>query len=204
MKLEVRIEKTVGTFHLQAEFVVGDGILGIMGMSGSGKSMTLKCIAGIETRDSGRIVLNGRVLFDSEKRINLPPQKRRVGYLFQEYALFPHMTVRQNILAGMGKKSAAQAEDYLHRFGLDGLENQYPDQLSGGQKQRTALARMLAAEPQAILLDEPFSASDSHLRGMLIQEMRVHLREAGCPAVKMWQMRRCLTMVGCMCLRGRL
>ena len=124
--------------------------------------MTLKCIAGIETPDRGKIILNERILFDSEKKINLIPQKRKVGYLFQDYALFPNMTVEQNIRIVLQKGDRIQ--DYLEQFYLSGLENHYPSMLSGGQKQRCALARMMAAKPELLLFDEPFSALDKSLK----------------------------------------
>lgn len=134
--------------------------------------MTLKSIAGIVTPDEGRILLNGRTLFDSEKKINLKPRDRKVGYLFQDYALFPNMTVRQNISCGVrGKEKEKLAEEQIHNFRLEGLEEQYPHQLSGGQKQRTALARMMANEPEALLLDEPFSALDYYLKEQLQVQM---------------------------------
>ena len=131
--------------------------------------MTLKCIAGIEIPDEGFISINGRTLFDSVKKINLKPQARRVGYLFQNYALFPRMTALENIIAGLsgkgtGPEKKRKAFDWICRFGLEGLENRYPALLSGGQQQRVALARMLTGDPEAILLDEPFSALDSGLR----------------------------------------
>ena len=167
MALEVDIRKKCNTFELNVHFVHDKGILGVLGASGCGKSMTLKCIAGIETPDEGRIVLDGRVLFDSAKKINLPPQKRRVGYLFQNYALFPHMTVEQNILAGV-KGTAAEKKEILHKylklFYLTDLKDAYPGSLSGGQQQRTALARIFASEPDILMLDEPFSALDDYLK----------------------------------------
>lgn len=130
--------------------------------------MTLKCIAGIEKPDRGTITLGGRVLFDSEKHINLTPQQQRVGYLFQQYALFPNMTAAQNILCGIRTGSRTEKKEtlaaLLRTFRLEGLEKKLPAQLSGGQQQRVALARILASEPQAILLDEPFSALDSYLK----------------------------------------
>ena len=130
--------------------------------------MTLKCIAGIEKPDRGTITLDGRVLFDSEKHINLTPQQLRVGYLFQQYALFPNMTAAQNILCGIRTGSRTEKKEtlaaLLRTFRLEGLEKKLPAQLSGGQQQRVALARILASEPQAILLDEPFSALDSYLK----------------------------------------
>ncbi len=170
--LEVSIKKKIGTFCLDVSFTSEDEIFAILGASGCGKSMTLKCIAGIETPDEGRIVLNGRTLFDSAKRINLPPQKRRVGYMFQDYALFPNMTVEQNIRIGMGKKpDEALVQEFVERFSLTGLEKHLPRQLSGGQKQRVALARMLAAKPEILLLDEPLSALDTYLKWQVEEEL---------------------------------
>ena len=152
MSLQAAIKKRFSGFSLDVSLNTDGGVMGILGASGSGKSMTLKCIAGIETPDEGRIVLNGRVLFDSEKRINLPPQKRKVGYLFQNYALFPNMTVETNIAAGLsGSKEEKQeaAARMIRLFKLEGLEKRYPSQLSGGQQQRVALARILVYEPDA-------------------------------------------------------
>ena len=162
MSLKVNIKKRLGNFNLDVAFETERGVFAILGASGCGKSMTLKCIAGIETPDEGRIELNGRVLYDSAKKINLTPQKRRVGYMFQDYALFPNMTVEQNIKAGMGKHPEEEkVRSYINRFRLEGLEKHYPAQLSGGQKQRVALARALIARPQVILADEPTGALDS-------------------------------------------
>lgn len=174
MALSVDIEKQLGSFHLKVKFDAGNEVLSLLGASGCGKSMTLKCIAGIETPDRGRIELDGRVLFDSEQKINLPPQKRKVGYLFQQYALFPNMTVRQNILCGIRDKSRQESilSEILTAMELTPLQNLRPHQLSGGQQQRVALARILVNEPEVLLLDEPFSALDSHLRFRLEQEVR--------------------------------
>ncbi len=178
--LSVNIHKELEDFTLNVSFETEGGILGLLGASGCGKSMTLKCIAGLETPDRGRIVLGERVLFDSEKRINMSPQRRRVGYLFQQYALFPNMTVRQNLFAAVRRlpqaKRAAAVEEKLRAFRLEGLEPLYPRQLSGGQQQRVALARALAAEPDALLLDEPFSALDSYLRWQTELELGELLR----------------------------
>lgn len=181
MEIQVDIRKKLGSFQLDVSFENESGIMAILGASGCGKSMTLKCIAGIETPDEGRIVLNGRVLYDSEKRISLPPQQRKVGYMFQDYALFPNMTVRKNIEIVRGKRPVPA--DYYRRFQLEGLEELYPSQLSGGQKQRTAMARMLAAEPEMLLLDEPFSALDAHLRWKLESEVGKLLRELEKPVL---------------------
>ena len=142
MSLEVRIKKDFGAFRLDVDFTAENGVTALLGASGCGKSMTLKCIAGIEKPDEGRIVLDGAVLFDSEKRVNLPPQRRQVGYLFQSYALFPNMSVRQNILCGLcQEKDRAVRErrlaEMLRMMRLEGLENHRPDQLSGGQQSAT-------------------------------------------------------------------
>ena len=183
MALEVRIKKKLGDFVLDINFTSesGEGCMGILGASGCGKSMTLKCIAGIEKPDEGRIVVDGRVLFDSEKKINLPPQKRHVGYLFQNYALFPTMNVIQNIEVGIAEKDKATRQkiiaDYIERFRLNGLEKHLPGQLSGGQQQRVALARMLASKPEMIMLDEPFSALDTHLKDAMQREMADIIRD---------------------------
>ncbi len=163
MTLLVDIEKKIGNFHLKAAFTMNHREnFGLLGESGCGKSMTLKCIAGIMTPDKGKIILNDRVLYDSEKKINLSPQKRKVGYLFQDYALFPNMNVEQNIAVVLKNKN--RAKEYLEQFYLKGLEKHYPSMLSGGQRQRCAIARMMAAEPELLLFDEPFSAVDKSLR----------------------------------------
>ena len=167
MAIDVKILKKWGEFCLDIRFQSQSKRIGILGASGSGKSMTLKSIAGIETPDSGYIEIDGNILFDKETKINLKPQKRKVGYLFQNYALFPTMTVEQNIAAGLkGKKPVLRRRvgEMVRKFGLTGLENRYPHQLSGGQQQRTALARIMAYEPKVILLDEPFSALDMYLK----------------------------------------
>ncbi len=175
MALSVDLQKQLGTFRLRVQFETDGSTLGLLGASGTGKSVTLRCIAGILKPDRGRIVLNGRVLFDSEQHINLPPQKRNVGYLFQQYALFPNMTVEQNILAGVRtgtraeKRAAVQAA--LHAFRLEDVAKQHPATLSGGQQQRTALARILVGKPELLLLDEPFSALDETLREQLMWEL---------------------------------
>lgn len=172
MSLSVHIQKRFGNFNLKVDLEQEGGILGLLGASGSGKSLTLKCIAGIYTPDEGRIVLNGRTLFDSEKRIRLRPQQRNVGYLFQNYALFPNMTVEKNILCGLSreKDKSLRGKKLLQAARLLQIEDQlkkYPEQLSGGQQQRSALARILVSEPEVLLLDEPFSALDAYLRDQL-------------------------------------
>jgi molybdate transport system permease protein len=167
-ELAVKIEKQVPGFHLKVNFRTDQAPLGLLGTSGSGKSMTLRCIAGLETPSRGRIVLNGRVLFDSNAKINVPSRDRKVGLVFQNYALFPHLTVAQNIAFGMGHipkaKKAEEVVHYLEIMQLSGLGDRYPQQLSGGQQQRVALARALAIQPDILLLDEPLSALDTYLR----------------------------------------
>ena len=182
MPLTVEIIKRLQGFMLNVSLTAEAGVTALLGASGSGKSMTLRCIAGVEKPDEGRIVLDGRVLYDSKQKIDLPPQERRVGYLFQRYALFPNMTVLQNIDAGLSRerdarKRQAKRESLIARFQLGGLEQRYPRELSGGQMQRVALCRMLAGEPEAILLDEPFAALDSHLRWQLEGEVKQTLSE---------------------------
>ena len=166
MALSVDIRKKLGNFDLNVQFEARQEHLALLGASGCGKSVTLRCIAGILTPDEGKIVLDGVTLFDSAARINLPPQKRQVGYLFQQYALFPNMSVRQNIAAAVREASRRKTvtDEKLRQFRLEEVADQKPAQLSGGQQQRTALARILASEPKVILLDEPFSALESYLQ----------------------------------------
>ena len=169
MSLEVTIAKRFEGFTLHADFAAGNTAAAILGASGCGKSMTLRCIAGVVKPDSGRIVLDGRVLFDSEKGIDLPPQQRNVGLLFQNYALFPNMTVEQNILCALKKEKDPAARkaacgSALRAMRLEELAHRLPSELSGGQQQRAALARILAGRPRILMLDEPFSALDSYLR----------------------------------------
>lgn len=178
--LEVQIYKKLAEFDLDISFQVNDNILGLMGASGSGKSMTLKCIAGIEMPDQGRIVLNNRVLFDSEKKINVPIQKRNVGYMFQSYALFPNMNVYENISVGLRARKVKDVDivvqKVMQQFRIFELASRYPKQLSGGQRQRVALARLMANEPDVLLLDEPFSALDEDLKEDLLQELKSELQ----------------------------
>lgn len=165
--LEVDIYKDFGNFILDVDFKTEDGVLGLLGASGSGKSLSLKCIAGLVRPDRGRIVLNGRVLFDSEKKINLKVQDRRVGYLFQDYALFPNMTVYENIKVGIRARKIDSdfiVNKKLEEMKLVSVKNKKPNEISGGEKQRTALARILVNEPDLLLLDEPYSAIDSYLK----------------------------------------
>ena len=178
--LVVQIYKKLAEFDLDVSFQVEDNILGLMGASGSGKSMILKCIAGIETPDRGRIVLNNRVLFDSEKKINVPIQKRNVGYMFQSYALFPNMNVYENISVGLRARKVKDVDivvqKVMQQFRVFELASRYPKQLSGGQRQRVALARLMAYEPDVLLLDEPFSALDEDLKEDLLWELKSELQ----------------------------
>ena len=179
--LKVNIQKKLKEFDLNVDFELKKGCLGILGPSGCGKSMTLKSVAGIVNPDKGIVSLTTdkeTVYFDSNKKINLKPQKRNVGYLFQNYALFPNMTVEENIAVGVSKGSEKKTvSEMIKRFHLEGLEKRYPRQLSGGQQQRVALARILAYGPDVILLDEPFSAMDTFLKEQLRIELVNSLKD---------------------------
>lgn len=182
MSIEMHIKKRLGSFQLDVDLFMDKEIMGILGASGCGKSMTLQCIAGIVTPDEGRIVLNGKVLYDAEKKINLPPQKRRVGYLFQNYALFPNMSVWENIMTGLRREKDKGMKEQTVRqimgiLKLSGLEQHKPSQLSGGQQQRVALARILVTKPEILLMDEPFSALDSFLKEQVQVELMRLLKE---------------------------
>ena len=166
MGLSVDVNKNLGDFHLNVRFQTEASRIGILGATGCGKSMTLKSIAGIETPDEGKIMMNDKVVYDSRQKVNIRPQKRNIGYLFQNYALFPTMTVAKNIAAGLkGTKQEKQERvaRMIRTFQLEGMEERLPGELSGGQQQRVALARIMAYEPDVILLDEPFSALDMFL-----------------------------------------
>ncbi len=204
MSLSVNIKKQYRSFTLDMNFELDGRRVGILGASGSGKSMTLRSIAGIHTPDEGRIVLGDRVLFDSSRHINLRPQVRNVGYLFQNYALFPNMTVRENILVGLEAKTRDEGslkgnntanggffsrrkglkeeknrrvDEMIEKFKLTGLEDRLPRQISGGQQQRVALARIMAYSPDVILLDEPFSALDWFLKDRMQLELTEMLKD---------------------------
>ena len=174
MSMEVKIHKKLGEYELDVYWKSKKKRIGILGASGSGKSLTLKSIAGIEHPDKGYIRIGEHILYDSDSGTCLKPQKRNVGYMFQNYALFPAMTVAQNVGAGLSgdkKKKQEQVEKMIRHFHLEGLEKRLPRELSGGQQQRVALARIMAYEPSVILLDEPFSALDVFLKDRLQQEM---------------------------------
>ena len=165
MSLEVNIKKKYPSFTLDVAFTAGDETLGFLGASGCGKSLTMRCIAGIETPDEGRIVVNDQVFFDSAQRVNLTPQKRKTALLFQSYMLFPNLTVAENVGAGIERAVPRGVRDAivvteLKRFGLEGFDKRYPAQLSGGQAARVALLRAFATRPRVLLLDEVDAALD--------------------------------------------
>lgn len=196
--IEKRLDHFTLTVRIAIEKTDQAPVLGLLGPSGSGKTMTLRCIAGIERPDRGSIIVDGKTFFDSERKIDLRPQERGCGYLFQNYALFPNMTVRQNIrcgLTGAGKRqkyvqyalnrneTEAKVSDMIRRMRLEGLEDAKPDHLSGGQQQRCALGRILVSEPEIVLLDEPFSALDEYLRDELLEETMMQLEVAHVPVI---------------------
>ncbi len=179
MGIAVDVRKKLSGFELDAAWEIGDELAVLFGFSGAGKSLTLRMIAGLMTPDEGVIRFGSRVLFSREQAINLRPQQRSIGYVSQDLALFPHMSVLRNILyGGHGIESTireSRAREMIERFGLAGLEDRLPTEISGGQKQRTAFARALVAKPEALLLDEPFSALDRPVRrdmGMLLKEIQ--------------------------------
>ncbi|GED51864.1 MULTISPECIES: ATP-binding cassette domain-containing protein [Brevibacillus] len=173
--LQVDFQKSLPEFQLSARFAVKDEIIVLFGPSGSGKTTILNCIAGLAHPEYGTIRLADRLFFDHKDNIKLPVQKRNVGYLFQDYALFPHMTVEKNIRYGMQRDAQGQVEELLQSVGIDHLLQKYPHQLSGGQKQRVALVRALATKPDILLLDEPLSALDADTRRQCQAELlRIH------------------------------
>jgi molybdate transport system ATP-binding protein len=186
-RLEVSIRKSLPGFTLDVEWSAGGGVAALFGPSGAGKTLTLQCLAGLVRPDAGRIVVDGRVLFDSAAGIDVPPQRRHVGYVFQGYALFPHLTVRDNVGFGLRERSRAdrtrRVDEVLARLGLDSLAERLPRELSGGQRQRVALGRALAIDPALLLLDEPLSALDLPLRQALRDELRGVLTDWGVAAV---------------------
>ena len=173
--LEVSVKKTIGSFKADIIFSQKKGVLSVLGSSGCGKSLTLKLITGLITPDEGKISLNAKILFDSKNNINVPTRKRNIGYVFQNYALFPHLTVEENIMFGLKSLDRRMRKDrtyeIIKKIHLSGLEKRYPGQLSGGQQQRAAIARTLAPEPDMLLLDEPFSAIDNHIKHFLEIEL---------------------------------
>lgn len=181
----VDIEKKFGKFTLKTKFQFDNEIMGLLGASGSGKSLTLKCIAGIEKPDKGRIILNDRVLFDSEKKINISPKDRKIGYLFQDYALFPNMNVYENIKVGIreGENFDKLIMEKLEEMRISHLKDKKINEISGGEKQRVALARLLINKPEIILLDEPFSALDDYLKSKIELEVSEVLRNYKIPTI---------------------
>ena len=180
IELIVEIQKQLSDLTLEVAFSTDQTPLGILGASGAGKSTIVRCIAGLESPDRGKIILNGKVLYDSEKGINLPPRDRACGFLFQNYALFPHLTVTENIAFGMSKEKPyrvikQEIEKELIAVDLDGMGDRYPGELSGGQQQRVALARAKINQPEMLLLDEPFSALDTYLRDRQEKLLRQNL-----------------------------
>lgn len=176
-------------FTLDVSFTASDGITILFGPSGSGKTTTLRAIAGVVKPDAGKIRIGGQVYFDSAAGINLPIQRRRVGYVFQDYALFPHLTAEQNVAYGMkdratgGKLKRERARALLALFGIEHVRERYPRDMSGGEQQRTALARALASDPAVVLLDEPLSAVDVETRSRLLEEIDVAQRRTNIPFI---------------------
>jgi molybdate transport system ATP-binding protein len=179
--LHVAIQKRFPHFALNVDFAAAKGITGVIGPSGCGKSLTLQCIAGLQSPDEGTIALNGRVFFDAKQRVNVKTRERKIGYMFQHYALFPHLTVKQNVAFGLkGRPKAEVAQktaEMLEKIGMKAHGDRYPSQLSGGQQQRVALARTLITKPDLLLLDEPFAAVDPYLKRSLEREFRSFLEE---------------------------
>jgi len=186
-RLEVSLRCRLPGFSLDVEWTAEEGVAVLFGPSGAGKSLTLRCLAGLVEPDDGRVAVDGRLLFDARAGVRVPPQARRVGYVFQGYALFPHLTVLANVAFGLKRlprrEREARAAATLERLGLAGLARRHPDELSGGQKQRVALGRALAVEPDLLLLDEPLSALDAPLRRALRDELGMILADWKVPAV---------------------
>ena len=186
-RLDVRLVKRLPDFTLDVAWTAGDGVVALFGPSGAGKTLTLQCLAGLVRPDAGRIVVDGRLCFDAAAGLDLPPQQRRLGYVFQGYALFPHLSVAENVGFGLRDRPRRERDervrDVLARLGLAGLERRAPRELSGGQRQRVALGRALAIDPALLLLDEPLSALDLPLRQALREELKRILDEWAIPAV---------------------
>lgn len=183
MVIQVAVEKSLASkarqFKLEAAFSSEEQCVVLFGPSGSGKTLTLQSIAGLVAPDAGKIALNGRVLFDSRNGVNIPSRHRKIGYLFQDYALFPHLTVLENVGFGLkqnwqwrlSRDDRRQVKEFLELFEIPQLAHSYPADISGGQKQRVALARALIQKPDLLLLDEPFAALDTLLRAKLREEL---------------------------------
>ncbi len=181
--LSLSIEKRLEGFALDVRWEAGDQVVALFGPNGAGKTLTLQCLAGLVRPDQGRIALDERVFFDSAAGVDLRPQDRRLGYVFQGYALFPHLTVEENVAFGLKGRPARERQErarmVLERLSLAGFEARYPGELSGGQQQRVALGRALAVDPDILLLDEPLSAVDAPLRRQLREELGRIIREWG-------------------------
>lgn len=180
VQVHKRLRHGSSVFTLDVGFASAEAHLVLLGPSGAGKTQTLRAVAGITRPDSGRVAVNGRLLFDSAGGVNLPARERALGYVFQDYALFPHLTLRQNVAFARWRgwlnppRAArdAEVERWIRALHLEGVAEHYPHQISGGQRQRTALARALVNQPRALLLDEPFAALDPALRTHLRRELR--------------------------------
>ncbi len=187
MLIDINIKKKLHNFDLEIAFSMNNGILAVIGESGSGKSMLLKSIAGIENIDAGYVNIDSKIFFDDKKNINIPVKDRRIGYLFQSYALFPHLTVIENIMLVIKSKNKIdkknKAESLLKKFKILSLASKFPDKISGGEKQRVALARILATEPDILLLDEPFSALDTNLKWEIEYDLINFLKEYKKPTI---------------------
>lgn len=192
IKIFKEFKKTSFTFTLDIDLELAPwGAIVFFGASGSGKTLTMQCVAGVKNPDRGLISLNNTIFYDSAEKTRMPPQKRHVGYMPQDYALFPHLTVLQNVayshttLFGrrLGKQVAAAAKAMLARLNISKLESHFPGELSGGQKQRVALARAINAKPGLLLLDEPFSALDPLLRSQMRRQIHDILQNFNIPAI---------------------
>lgn len=181
MGLKVDIKKRVNNFELNIKFEVNNKPLALLGSSGSGKSMILKSIAGLENPDIGTICNRDKVFFSSKDKVNIPSGQRKIGFIFQNYALFPHMSVYENIAFGLGNISREEKEEIVYeelkKVHMLDFQERYPSELSGGQQQRVAIARALSLKPEILLFDEPFSALDEHTRGLVVREIGETLSE---------------------------
>ncbi|MGI1659624.1 MAG: ATP-binding cassette domain-containing protein [Desulfitobacterium sp.] len=174
--VKVQLQRKLPSFTLEVHFTVDNHILAIVGPSGAGKTTVLQCLAGLQTPSQGEIMINGKTIFSSERNVNLPVRKRRIGYVFQDYALFPHMTIEKNVLYGKPKQTQSSHQsmgvtEILDILQIGHLRQRFPRQISGGEKQRVALARALMTEPELLLLDESLSALDPDTRALLQQEL---------------------------------